>query len=45
MVVMSYFPFNLIAKEFPRTFNMSELFTLLNLNAFVLVNYVNAFNE
>lgn len=42
---MSYFPFNLIAREFPRTFNMSELFTLLNLNAFVLVNYVNAFNE
>lgn len=45
MVSMNYFPFLMITKVFPATFNMSELFTLLNLNSFVLVHYVNAYNE
>ena len=45
MVSMTYFPFLMITKAFPATFNMSELLTLLNLNSFVIVHYVNAYNE
>lgn len=36
-VAFSYLPFTLLIKVFPKTFNLSELFVLLNLNSFVMV--------
>jgi len=45
MVTLSYLPFTTIVTQFPQTFNLSELYTLLNLNAFVIVQYVTAYTE
>jgi hypothetical protein len=44
IVVWTYVPFFTILKQFPKTFNMSELYVLLHLNSFVLVQYFEALN-